>query len=499
MTRRAWAALGGGLWLVAFLHTATYGVGIADEAWFLRVVDRVAAGDALYGDVFFGSTPLAVWVALGPVALLGSELLVAKALAAAILSASGLAVAAAARSLGAGRAVAVVAAVLAVVVPGLRFAGPYNSLSIGLALWALVALLRWEPDGGSRRPIVAAGALAGLALATKHNVGALALLALAAAILVRGGLPALRRVGPPVALAAAVAAALPFLPVLLTGSLDRFVEYGVTAKGTYTDRAGVSLLDGMEEGIVGWRDVTGLQSFEQALLQAGFPALPVVAAALALAAARARDREMRGRLVATGLFAAAIVGNLYPRADAPHLGVTVPAIVLALVISWHHLLPRGPARRLTAVPAVALAALLVVASLAEPPVRLVGGSAVLADVPHFRGVLVAPGEHEQMRAEGRRLAEARRREGPILTLGSNAAYAQLLGGLESVTPYDYPLVTAFGHDGEEETARAVRSGRVTAACITTSEKGLEARRLEAAVRDTLREQADLGLCRLYTR
>ena len=51
------------LTLVGALYSFS-GVNTRDEAWFLQVVARVADGDVLYGDVFFGSTPLSVWLAL---------------------------------------------------------------------------------------------------------------------------------------------------------------------------------------------------------------------------------------------------------------------------------------------------------------------------------------------------------------------------------------------------------------------------------------------------
>jgi hypothetical protein len=499
VTRRGWALLGSGLWLLAFLHSAAYGVGTQDESWFLRVLDRVAEGDALYGDVWFNTTPLAAWLGVGPVAVLGSELLVVKAVAAAVLAGTGLAVASVARSLGVGTRATVVLAVLCVVVPGLRDSVLYTPLALALVVGALAALLRWDPRGRSRRAVVLAGGLAGLALATKHNVGALAVVALAAGIVVRGGWTGARRVAAPTAAAAAAGTVLPFVPVLLTGDLAGFLEYGITAKGTYLDVAGESPLGGARHVLATWRGVRGLDTFEAGLLQTGFLALPVAAAGLAVAVVRATDRERRGRLATVALFAAVIAASLYPRADVEHLRMTLPTVFLVLAIAAHDLLRPAPARRVLGAGAALLAAMLAAATLAKPPVRLAEGSAVVNDVPHLRGVLVGPEDRDRMRSDRRRLLAAARRDGPILALGASAAYVQLLGDLESPTPYDYALVTGFGHDGEEETAEAVRRGRIGSACITASDARLTAARLEAAVRETLPERADLGVCRLYAR
>lgn len=498
MTRRAWLALAGGLWLLAFVHSVSAGMKTEDESWILRVVDRMAEGDVLYRDVFFGSTPLAPWLALGPVALLGSEMLVLKGVGAAVHTGAALATASAARALGFAPRAAVLIALLCVVVPGLRASSLYNELSIALTLAALAAVLRWEPDSGSRRWLVAAGVCVGLAFATKHNVGAFAVLALAGAIVAIGGWRRAFAAGPSAAAGTLAGATLPLVPVLLTGGGPRLVEYTVTAKGTYTERAGVSLLDSMEEGVAAVLDVVDLSSLEDALLQLGFLALPVAAIGLALAVARAPDPVQRGRLLTVALFCTAVAANLYPRADASHLRVALPALFLALAVVARDVLP-APPRTATAAAAGGLALLLTLATLLAPPLRLARGSAVIADMPHFRGVLLTPGERNRARDSRRRLLAAARRNEPILTLGSSAAYVQLLAELESPTPYDYPLVTALGRDGEARTADAIRAGEIPAACITLSERGIEAARIEAAVRDVLPYRGSLGVCRLYAR
>ena len=41
----------------------TRGANMADESWFLQVIHRVTNGDVLYRDVFFGATPLSVYIA----------------------------------------------------------------------------------------------------------------------------------------------------------------------------------------------------------------------------------------------------------------------------------------------------------------------------------------------------------------------------------------------------------------------------------------------------
>ena len=56
------------------------GIRIGDSNWFLYLVDRVAHGDSLYLDRFYGVTPLAVWAGLPGVLLIGAQAAVVKGL-----------------------------------------------------------------------------------------------------------------------------------------------------------------------------------------------------------------------------------------------------------------------------------------------------------------------------------------------------------------------------------------------------------------------------------
>ncbi len=75
LSARALAALGAALTFLALVMSVVTGVDDWDEMWFLQVASRVAGGEALYRDVFFGSTPLGVWLAAPAVELFGSEVL----------------------------------------------------------------------------------------------------------------------------------------------------------------------------------------------------------------------------------------------------------------------------------------------------------------------------------------------------------------------------------------------------------------------------------------
>ena len=186
----AWAALTALLWLLDMGS----GINLADGVWIVQVLDRVGDGDRLYGDVFYHVPPLSVWVALLPALALGSSVALAKALASMVSAALALVAVDAARRLGVGRAAQALvglASVAYLVLPSLTI---YNPLAALFALAALDLVLVWTSAGerespGSRRAtwaLAAAGAAAGLSIASKHTTGFAALAALVATAVLLG-------------------------------------------------------------------------------------------------------------------------------------------------------------------------------------------------------------------------------------------------------------------------------------------------------------------------
>ena len=212
------------LTLVGALYSFS-GVNTRDEAWFLQVVSRVSDGDILYRDVFFGSTPLSVWLALPLVALFGAQVAWVKLLAVAVLAATLGLVVWVVRGLGAGPGVSLLLAAAVLAFSPANRGSLYQPLATLFLLACLAAALAWMR--ASPRAWVWAfvgGAAAGLAFASKQNVGIYALAALLATIPLAGVRDRLRDAG--LALAGfAVAAVLPIVPVVATGGFDAFVDY----------------------------------------------------------------------------------------------------------------------------------------------------------------------------------------------------------------------------------------------------------------------------------
>jgi hypothetical protein len=491
-TRQA-VALAAGLTFACTLISAAGGLDIADEMWFLQVTTRVAHGDVLYRDVFFGSTPMAVWIALPGVALTGSEVLVVKA-----LTGAGLAAAATALAVGAGwagistRSAVLLAAATAIFAARVSSA-PYVTLAMGFAAWAVVAAAayRRRPDP---RLLLAAGALVGAAASTKYTIGGLAGLCVAALVVRRRDAPAtVLRLGLP--FTAVLAAAL--APVLLTGGGPRFVEYGFAAKGRYLEAGRFTFADAVMGALRSFRDALShpsLDTYEHAVRGLAMMATLAGVALVAVALRRA-PRERRPLLAFAVLLAAASVVGAYPRFTTSHLSAALPGTALLVAVACHALLPRGERARTLVLGGVA----------AWVAVNLVGGliphgaNPRVSTAAHIFGVAGARADLEQYRRDAAGLVAARR-SGPVLMVGPDAGLRYLLSGVENPTAFDYPYVTAFGRHGEERTAARIVSGDIPSVCLDTAiPEEFRPRALEAAIVATLRPGRSLGRCVLYGR
>ena len=90
----------------------------------------------------------------------------------------------------------------------------------------------------------------------------------------------------------------------------------------------------------------------------------------------------------------------------------------------------------------------------------------------------------------------------VLLPGASLAY--LTSGVRNPTPYDYPLATTFGQDGEDDVVAAARSGRLRRACIAPPRSqewvGLEPLRptqLESRLRRAMARERDLSFCVVF--
>ncbi len=490
-----------GLTVVGGLYSAS-GVNTRDEAWFLQVVTRVSDGDRLYRDVFFGSTPLSVWVALPLVALLGAQIAWVKLVVVAAFAATLALVVGISRQLGAGAGASLLLATAVLVLAPPHRGSLYQPLATVFLLACLAATLAYLAHPGRQRLLaLVAGGAAGLAFASKQNVGLYALAALLVAVVIVGARRRFRDGG--LALAGFGAAALvPLVPVLLTGGFGAFVDFGFTNKGAYSDLGSVGYVQGFRMEAVEARELLQAGELPYAV-PSGYRAVlylvvPAALVLLALAWLRVRGVE-RLRVEVVGLFALAASVAVFPRADGVHVGYVAPVLLVAGWYALDLLLRRSSPRRLRVVLlAIAIALIPGMAVLAAwPALQVVDKDARLSTLPHARGVLLEPEREERMR----RTAETLGREGAggsLFLAMPEAGFYYLVSGVENPTPYDFPLASALGGDGEDGLVEQVERGDFDAVCLGIRRAGdMTPWRLVHAVKTSMEPGERTAVCRFY--
>ncbi|MBI4758740.1 MAG: hypothetical protein HY783_07040 [Chloroflexi bacterium] len=86
----------------------------------------------------------------------------------------------------------------------------------------------------------------------------------------------------------------------------------------------------------------------------------------------------------------------------------------------------------------------------------------------------------------------------LFILSPSAGLYYLVTGLKNPTPFDYPLVTAFGQSGQAEVIAAIKQQRIRSVCLTPlGSDHLKPALLESYVQDNMERSHDIGFCTLY--
>jgi 4-amino-4-deoxy-L-arabinose transferase-like glycosyltransferase len=490
---------------------------LVDEAWMLWVTKRVTSGDRLYSDVYYVSTPLAVWLSAAFVLVGGVQLWVLRVLEVSVFVAEFLVAISIARWCRVSRATLVLfgAAVFAVGAPATEWISVYSSVAVMFALVALRMLLVWldhrdGPDHARARAwaLAAVGAACGLSFASKPNIGLLALAAAVASIWLtrrrgRAAAPdSIMRAFMVVGGVFAAVLVLMVIPVLATGSWSAFVSQVFADKGDYV-RVGSSYFTIVHTQLDVF--VTAVTDGERALtiLHAGVVMLPIVIVAIAAwAIARAR-REARPRVTLFAIFAAAALLSMFPRPGSNHLAGVSPlafsATLGAIVMSTRD---RPVARRLQPVAwgviaATVLAALVVIAvhSVAGHDDPLVARSGFA----HFDGIAV-PERFQTGVADIRHFVRTHT-DGKVFILREDAGFWYLTTGTENPLPFDIPEISDFGADGQRGVIKRLERGEATWVCVKPADEKangvLEPRHIRHWVRSHFEFVETIRQCDMY--
>jgi hypothetical protein len=489
----------------AGLITTTHGDVGADGMWVLQVVARLEAGDVLYRDIFAGVPPLAFLAARAATKVWGLELVALRIALVGVLALSYLVSADLLRRVTrTSRYDVALAGMFAVwALPGI--ASLYQPLASLFLLASLDSVAWWSGRPAQRGmmrtlPLWLAGAAAGLSFLSKQTVGACALVAAGAAIAATHARwrPGLASAFPSLAVAGAgfaltVAAGL--APVAASGAWRPFLDYAFLNKGTYLTVARVPYLGELTDYFELLQSIAAfdLQNVvEQQPLVLPLLLLPALAVLI-----HSRRRIDIGVTVLAGLGLAEAV-SLFPRADLEHVVSAVPGVLVVALTAWH-LAGFG----LTAAWRRGVEAACVVVVLAGLTVRLGASASALAnddrawsDAPHLEDVLMYRARADEITAHARALRAAAP-SGRLFLLVPDASLYYLVSGLENPTPFDYPLVTAFGRTGESGLVLSIEEGRLRRVCMRLISGPMAPARLQQSVLRHLRPIRDLGPCVLY--
>jgi hypothetical protein len=204
--------------------------------------------------------------------------------------------------------------------------------------------------------------------------------------------------------------------------------------------------------------------------------LPLVAVGLLILAFALGDRRARVLSLIALLGGAAMTAHAIPRADETHVVAGSVGSIFAIGIAAGLLRQRVTARSVRlAIASVGGIAFVVLAAGAVSQLRL--GDRGVAHAKGI-GVPLGPGELDALA----RLRDAT--NGTVFVFSPDAAHVYLYGGLQNPTPYDFPIRTAFGGQGERDVAEAVRAGHLSVCVGFSYGPPLAPTEIDAAIAET---------------
>src|SRR5262249_17993267 len=185
------------------------------------------------------------------------------------------------------------------------------------------------------------GVSAGFCFGAKQNIGIYALSTSLVALSVKSReleksaficwLPALAGFG--------VVVSVTMLPVILSGGLEKFLDYGFINKRTYLESAGISYFD----GVLRFFFASMIRPWKLmiiALVQSQIFLMPAIAFIGLLVAVAFDKKNGRGRAITVVCLIVASALSVYPRADELHISFVAPGFLIAAIYSWHVLKTR---------------------------------------------------------------------------------------------------------------------------------------------------------------
>lgn len=478
-----------------------------DEAWFLQVVKRVATGERLYWDVFYGAGPLPVWLGQLAVRLGGINCGSIRGLATVLYAGFVSTVVASLWSLGGSVAIATGAclALLGLTGPAWPFDNVYGLVSRFGAGVSAMGLAEAGPTA-DRGWIAIVGIGVGVALLAKYSVGiAIAVVTSILVLLVHG-------VGPTLLLGctAMTVAGAGFAILWRQNILRAFVSRAVKNKRTFLETGGISLWTGFDRIRPRAADPAFVRA-ARTVAAASFISVPIATLAVVTVSIDNLVGARQMWQVGPGLVClAALFAGVFPRMDWDHVG-PFSSMSLAGIAASAVIVGSGDGALDIVVGTIfgcAGAAGFVVALRTWRPRSNEDASlhpqfaftpnSFEHSLPHFAGASTPWFISTELVAAGRTIRDMT--GGAVFLLRPDAAVWYLVSDIRNPTPFDYPLASAFGPRGQAEVIESIASGSVVWCCLQPANFGaLTPHALETYVREAMDCVATTALGALYRR
>jgi 4-amino-4-deoxy-L-arabinose transferase-like glycosyltransferase len=488
----------------------------ADEAWFLWVAVRANSGSRLYHDVYYVSTPLAMWFMQGAVRVFGAHIWVERLLVSASITASVVFVWLIAARLRISRGVQLLVCGLVLLfgTPVSHFVSAYSALAVALCLAALLASLRAleRIDDGRRatRRFALAGVLCALAVATKPNLGLAAFAAVIVSLLAvhrhdRDSAHSTGRHLRVVATALGATLGVVALPFLVSGTLAALVSDVFAGKGTV-----YFAVEGHVPGLANsFGQISDLGAPLGANIERLIALVPLVALAMLVALVTIGRIKHGWTSAQVALCTFTVVGFVGAAPDfaAQHVTEAVPLLLALPAIGYATTRQiaiarsRWSARVMSAGIAVALVAGLIgVVSWARRPTAVPRNGLVAEQASPVAGLVTTKRLATETRAD---LAELRSdTHGTVYLAFLSASYYYLVDHLRDPTPFDYPGRSDLGSGGEHGLIQNLRQRHVDWACIANRppapNSAIRPLAVERYIRTHFHFVEALHVCDLYT-
>ncbi|HSX26447.1 MAG TPA: hypothetical protein VLE89_05505 [Chlamydiales bacterium] len=477
MILKKWVAIGGALSILGFASSVFSNMSLADESWFLQVAHRVGRGEVLYGDVFFGVTPLSVYLTVLFTKCFGIEILVLKGINAMIFASTVLLCCYSLHQLDKQKFSWNLALSLCLLYPSGVVGGygsVYNPLANLFFVGCLASLLR-HARTLKFRSLIGAAACAALCFGSKQNTGLLAFLALT----VVAGIYQSKRTLVWIWGVFALISILILLPVLYSGEWESFLDYAFLNKTIYA-----------QKGRIAYFSYAHFCIFPACLLFS----LPLMVLGT-LAYIFWKDREPQRVFTAIlWVFCFASFLAIFPRADDVHLLIAIPMMLIGLIYGGRRIMPQFPWNG----KAITLGlSLLVLYTPAKEVHGLIRGNRVMLTLNHFHGACVFLDLQKMIETRLEALKSQIPEKGPIFFLSPFAGFYYLALEIPNPTPFDFPFVTAFGKRGQERVISELARGMIQSVIVDdelNSEMDLQPTQLYDYVRRELHrnEPGELG-------